>query len=254
VFYVLSKTLDVLLSPLTWVLLLALYGLLGDRWQNPRFTCAAAALVLYLFSIQPVANGLFEHLEKETQPSVRSTVVYDAVILLGGVVDHDSTTTWGQTAYNDSIERLLVTFDLLRKGRAKNAILSGGPSGPEDPIVESRVLEKQLEDWGIDPSRLVVERESRNTRENAVDTRQLVLQRGYKSLLLVTSAFHMPRAVDAFKTVGLSVDLLPVDYRSTNANAGANRFLPRAMFLDESTLALREIFGRFVYELAWHGP
>ena len=73
-------------------------------------------------------------------------------------------------------------------------------------------------------------------------------ERGWRSLLLVTSAAHLPRALDCFRKVGLTPDALPVDYRAGGARAGG--WLPRASALSKSTDVLRELAGRVVYRVA----
>jgi uncharacterized SAM-binding protein YcdF (DUF218 family) len=252
VFYVLSKTLDILFSPITWVIAISILGFLAPRLQNARFACLASAAILYLFSITAVSNPMLRHLERMSEPSMRPTITYDAVIVLGGLVEHGAEQTWNEPSYNDNVERLLVAFDLLRKGRAKNAILTGGRNGPDDPSPEGSTLAKQLQDWGIEPGRLLIDDSARNTRENAVESKRIADARSFKTLLLVTSAFHMPRAAAAFKTVGLQTDLLPVDHRSVDQPVDGSALLPRATALETSSLVLRELFGRVVYGVVWH--
>jgi uncharacterized SAM-binding protein YcdF (DUF218 family) len=104
-------------------------------------------------------------------------------------------------------------------------------------------MRDQLVSWGIDESRLVVEPKAMNTRQNALFTREIVEQRGYRSLLLITSAFHMLRARECFHAVGLEVDTLPTDFRSRPKLA----LMPRATHLGNSELAIREMLGRVVY-------
>lgn len=247
-FYALSKILDVLLSPLTWALILTLLGLVRryDKWT--RWAPVAAAFVLYVFSIAPVSNALARHLERSATRSIRDGVVYDAVILLGGCVSHGATQSWNVPSYNDSAERLFTTFDLLRSGRARSVIVSGGRRDANDPVVEAHVLGKQLEDWGIDPARIVLEDRARNTRENATESKRLATERHFQSLLMVTSARHVKRALQSFRTVGLDVDTLPVDYRSFDPKQVPLSILPRSEDLDVSVHALREIFGGWVYK------
>jgi uncharacterized SAM-binding protein YcdF (DUF218 family) len=258
VFYVLSKILDILLSPLSWALLFCLYALrrkrhpLGRRAR--RWPALAAALVLYVFSIEPVANGLTASLETPDATRVRADVTYDAVALLGGVVDDRATFSHGQRAYNDNVERLLVTYDLLRSGRARFAVISGGAvDATRAEIVEARVLGEQLVDWGIAPERVIVEDQAKNTRENAVYIAKIARERNWREILMVTSAMHVPRALDCFRAVSLRVDVMPVDYRSYDARRFASSWLPRATFLAQSAAAIREITGRVIYRARGYG-
>jgi uncharacterized SAM-binding protein YcdF (DUF218 family) len=105
---------------------------------------------------------------------------------------------------------------------------------------------------GVPEDRIALERESRNTRENAVRSAAIVRERGWRTLVLVTSAAHMPRAAATFRRAGLDVDLLPVDHRYGDRRP---TFVPRSDALDRSTAAIRELAGRLVYQVAGYaGP
>ena len=254
-FYVLSKILDVLLSPLAWAMALCLYSVPRKKpRKGQRWTALAAVVVLYVFSIEPVANALARALEAPPAKTAKDDVVYDAVVLLGGVVDDRATTTYGPPEYNDNVERLLVTYDLLREGRAKVAIISGGAvDSTRMDAVEANVLGKQLALWGIAEDRIILEDKAKNTRENAVFTAEIARARGLARLVVVTSAMHMPRALDCFRAVDLPVDALPVDYRSYDSHRFASSWLPRPGFLAQSNAVLREIFGRYIYRVQGYG-
>jgi uncharacterized SAM-binding protein YcdF (DUF218 family) len=241
-FFFLSKTLDELLSPLTWAIVLVAIGL-GRRRR--RYAALGLAVIL-LFSIEPVANALERALERTAQRTYRPDANYDAIVLLGGLVERATET--GQPSYNDNVERLLVTYDLLRTGRVRRAILSGGALDPTVPgLVEAAVLARQLADWGIASDRLVVEARSRNTHENAVESQRIAVAHGWTRLLVVTSAFHMSRAIGCFRAIGMQVDGLPVDYRSYDPARFSGSFLPRSANLERSTAVLREWFGHGIY-------
>ncbi len=248
VFYALSKIFDVLLSPLAWALLLCVASLVRRYEKWTRWAPALAAFVLYVFSTAPVSNALVRNLEGSATRTIRDGVVYDAVILLGGAVSHGATQTWNVPSYNDNVERLFATFDLLRSGRARSVIVSGGRRDADDPVVEADVLGKQLEDWGIDRARIVLEDRARNTRENATESKRLAAEHRFQSLVMVTSARHVKRALQSFRTVGLDVDTLPVDYRSSDPKHVPLSILPRSEDLDVSVHALREIFGGWIYK------
>jgi len=255
VFFVLSKLLDVLLSPYTWgVVLLAIAvpwrrPRRPERWKRRRIAGAAGLGILVFFSLEPVSNWLLYRLEHTTPSTERSDVTYDVVILLGGLGDERVTKETGQPAFNDNVERLIATHRLLADGRARFAIVSGGPEIPElAEHSEAHVLARQLIAWGIDPSRVILEDEARNTRENAVYSQRIVKERGFEKVLMVTSAFHMRRAAECFEAVGMKVDRLPVDFRAHAPGApGSTQWLPRATYLSQSTATLREMAGRWIY-------
>jgi uncharacterized SAM-binding protein YcdF (DUF218 family) len=253
VFFVLSKLLDVLVTPIVWAVILVALALpwRPSRPRNARrdlgFGIAGLA-VLVLFSLAPVGNRLVRYLESSALDTTRPEVTYDAVVLLGGLVEDDVTAAHGTTAYNDHVERLLVTYDLLRSGRARVAIVSGGPVGGRG-IVEAERLRDQLVAWGIAPERVLVEPRATNTHENALFTAAIVKERGYSSLVIVTSAYHLARAQGCFRAVGLTVDTKPADYRAYDPAQSTGSLVPRAAHLEASTRALRELFGRLVYRV-----
>lgn len=254
-FYLLSKTLDVALSPLTWILLGVALAVpwskrrARDYRRRRKFGGAALALAL-VASNERVADALAGAAEGRELGSYDPAVTYDVVVMLGGVVDASATRS--RPGYNDNVERMLVTYDLLRTDRARYAILSGGDVNPGRPgLTEAEVVGAQLVSWGIAKERVIEEPRARNTRENAVFVAQMVKARGLSRVLVVTSAFHMPRSLDCFRAVGLSVDALPVDHRYRGW--ASSELLPRADALSRTTTLVREVAGRSIYRLQGYG-
>jgi uncharacterized SAM-binding protein YcdF (DUF218 family) len=250
VFLVLSKLLDLLLAPLTWALLL---GLLAFLWQarhprRARVLLAIAAADLLLFSLDPIPRWLFARLEAGTKDTFQPGEPYDVVVVLGGMLDLAAMRRSGQIELNDAADRISRAAILLRSGQARTVLLSGGLVFPEpgDPT-EADALAGWLRDQGIPQDRIVTEGRSRNTRENALEAAPIIAAHGWKRVLLVTSAWHAPRALGCFRAAGLSPDLLTVDHRS--GSPGGPVWLPRASSLAASTDALRELFGGLVYRV-----
>lgn len=264
-FYALSKLLDVFLSPLMWSALLFAFAIpwrdrkharSARRVRRRRRVCGAAGLlVLFVTSSPPFANWLLWRLEHARPSTFRPDVTYDAVVLLGGVVEEQASAASGQSSYNDNVERLIATHRLLRDGNARIGIVTGASSSPAFAAYgDSVVLTRQLEDWGIAKERLVGEDKALNTRENALFTRQIARTRGLGRVLVVTSAFHMPRAAECFAAVDMNVDTLAVDYRSEPpASPTFGKLLPRAHSLGVTAAVVREVFGRVVYRVQGYG-
>ncbi|WP_242340716.1 MULTISPECIES: YdcF family protein [unclassified Anaeromyxobacter] len=247
-FLSLSKLLDLAVAPLTWTLVLLLGAALFHR--RPRAPWAlglAAVAVLVAPSLAPVANGIQRFAEAGAERTFRPEVVYDAAIVLAGQVDADASRESGETELQDAVDRVLRGLELWRAGRVRHLLVSGSPVelAPGEPS-EAERLRDALVRWGVPAAAIVIEPRSRNTRENAIESARLVAAHGFRSLLLVTSAAHVPRALGCFRAVGLSPDVLPVDRRAGRGGS----WLPRAGALAQSTKALHELAGRVVYRLA----
>lgn len=250
VFLFLSKVLDWLAAPLSWALLLLLASaLLRNRARLARTLAALGAATLVLFSTRPVANGLERLAERGARSTYRPDVVYDAIVVLGGMVDDAASRVRGSTELDSRSDRLVRAYELMRAGRARAVLLSAGVVVPQPgDVPEADRLAAKLVEWGIPSWQVVVEPSSRNTRENAIESSRVAAARGWRTLLLVTSAAHVPRALGCFRAVGLEPDVLPVDFRAGDGRGQG--WLPRADALDRSTDALRELFGRAVYRMA----
>lgn len=246
-FLSLSKVLDVFASPLTWAIGLQLAALALRRRSRPAAALGlAAAAVLVTFSLEPVAGALMRWTESSAQPTFTPGVPYDAVVVLGGMIDPAASDRSGELELTEAADRIVRATAVLRAGQARMVLLSGGLITPAPgERSEADRLAAYLRDEGIAPDRIVVEGRSRNTHENAVESARVARERGWSRLLLVTSAWHASRALGCFHAVGLSPDLLPVDHQATS---GADEgWLPRAAALDRSTNMLREQLGRVVY-------
>lgn len=241
-----------LLPPGIIILLALVLGMLC-RKQTKKCLLYLPALLLFLVSIRPVSNAIIQPLETAySQPStmeLKKQDKIDAIVVLGGgsiggVQDFDGV---GQVP-GGSANRLLAGVR-LHKAIKKPIILSGGTvfahTGCEADI-EHRVLKA----CGIKEKYIFKEAKSRNTVENARFTHKLCNEKGFKRVLLVTSAFHMPRSVEIFKREGMDVIPYPTDYRTDKETVyDIFAFVPSAYNMDNVTLALKEYLGIFALKL-----
>ncbi len=250
-FFLLSKTLDLALDPLWWVLASLIPGLVlllrGTRRRLAIGLCSFAVMVLVVGSTPALVDRLWHGLEDDALVTMRVDVTYDAVVLLGGTINPLGSTRT-DPAWNDNIERLITTWKLLSTGRARSVIVTGGPLGTASLGSEAELLAAQLEAWGIAHERIVIEAKALNTRENASYTKELAASHGFTTLLLVTSAYHVPRAVGCFRAAGVEVDVLPVDYRVRDPAHDAH-VLPRVGYLDDLGQYVHERVGTLVYRV-----
>ena len=253
-FFFLSKVLDLFASPLTWALVFFGAALFALRRERPRRAAAATLagfVVLWLASLEAVSAALVRSVESSGQTTMKTDETYDVVVILGGMTDDEAGALAGAPSYGDAVERLLVGFDVLRIGRAKVALLSGGSprAGSLAEWNEARVLGRQLEAWGIAKERLVVEEASLNTHQNAIEAARIAKERGWRKILLVTSAAHVERAAGCFRAEGVAFDTLATDFHAHPASLTHVSWLPRADSLAQTTGALHEYTGRVVYRI-----
>ena len=195
VFFWLSKTVDLLCSPPLFLsLVLALMAATFARRSQARraWVCGAAAFMLsYLLATVLVAGPLFDWVEQYDGPDFREDEKYDAVIVLGGFVSWDA---YGRLALSEGGERLLRAYELLHSGRARYGLISGRGPGSE---VEADACRVPPGRHGHRKRASAARRRSLNTRGPAPRRRQIVPGK-LERLVLVTSAFHMERALQSF--------------------------------------------------------
>jgi uncharacterized SAM-binding protein YcdF (DUF218 family) len=156
----------------------------------------------------------------------------------------------GRVELTSAADRLTDSILLLNGGKAKKIIFTGG-SGILFFKGESEASQggKFLRSFGVPESKIILEDQSRNTHENAVFTQSILQKEGYKSIILVTSAFHMKRALREFSNRGILVHPYPTDYRTLQAGTNAwDSYVPSVGALDTSTIAIKEWVGIIMYQ------
>jgi uncharacterized SAM-binding protein YcdF (DUF218 family) len=250
VFVLLSKILDLALSPLVWALLALVPVLFWARRSGRIFGFTLLAFgTLYLSSTPFLSSRIVRRMERSAPRTFHKNTVYDVVIVLGGGVDAPTSAKTRQLELNAAGDRVVMGYALFKSGQAKNILISGGAVFPAPGLpAEANIVRETLIDWGVPAENVIAEPSSRNTRENAVESLRIVREKNWTRVLLVTSAAHMPRAAGCFQALGLSPDTLPVDHSGVETPFG--QFLPRAYALSAVTDSLREMAGRVVYRVA----
>ncbi|MCS7171262.1 MAG: YdcF family protein [Aquificaceae bacterium] len=192
-----------------------------------------------MLSVEPIKDALYKPLE-EAYP-VPQRIDVDAVVVLGG----GSYKTG--ILKEDSMKRLFAGFTLHRK-YSLPLILSGGASLGNLP--EAEVMKQVLEELGVDRKSIITEVRSRDTYENALYVKEICRERSFKRVALVTSAYHMPRAVETFKKAGLDVVPYPTDFKR-DKRYNLYSFIPRMSVLNDSYKALREHLGSLAYSMLY---
>lgn len=255
--FLLSKLLPQLLLPLGLALLLLLLALLRRR----RWPTAAALAILWIFATPLTADGLWRWLEGPQQrrqglsgPALAAAPA--AVVVLGG--GRQAAPGGARISEWNDADRFFGGLEVYRQlrasGRRTRLIFTGGwwSLQPHLPP-EGETLRRHALALGLPAADLATTGRVSNTAEEARAVAGL-LPRG-STVVLVTSAFHMPRARRLFERQGLRVLPHPVDFQASGAWAGSPlsnplNYLPSAAGLDSSSRALREALGRSLYR-AW---
>ncbi|WP_112663983.1 YdcF family protein [Microvirga flavescens] len=256
-FYYASKIAWFFTTPSNLLVSLILLGLVltvATRLRRTGLALALAATVATLaLGLLPVANYIILPLEERFPPFKDDGKPVDGIILLGGAVEARESSSRGQIVANESAERVLETIELAKRYPNTRILISGGGGTVfGDGAAEAPIIAEFFKRVGIDGRRLIVEDQSRTTVENAVFSRRLVEQKPGERWLLVTSAWHMPRAVGVFRQTGFVVTPYSVDYR-TSADSGVNK--PFAFVSDglrRLDVTAKEWAGLIAYRLAGH--
>jgi uncharacterized SAM-binding protein YcdF (DUF218 family) len=246
---------SLLISPLSVAVLLGagvLLGALGRKRASLILVSSTTALVL-LLSTGAVSSLLLRPLEYRYPPWPAAGVVgagmkVDAVVVLGSGVRQGAPDESGRSALDEvGLVRLVEGFTLSQQ-LGVPIIVSGGSTwreggGETEADTAARVLER----LGAPASRVIREGKSRTTWENAREVSRIAADRGFRTLALVTSAWHMPRAMMAFRRAGVQTIPAPTGFLTEGRALLARDFLPGFPSLQDSALALREYLGILDY-------
>ena len=252
-FFLLSKTLGFFAIPSNFVIAAGLLGvlLLGTRWaRGGRYLSIASLIALAVIGLSPVGNVLIIPLEDRFPPWDESRGPPDGIVVLGGTITPDVSVVRHNVAIDEAAERITVTVALARHYPNARIIFSGGNGGlVYRDGAEAAFAVRIFEELGIPHERVTAEEQSRNTIENAVFSKLLAMPQAGERWLLVTSAFHMPRAMGTFRQAGFPVEAYPVDWRTRGAEDLLRPFPTLAYGFRRTDIAVREWVGLLVYWL-----
>lgn len=235
----------------------------SDRWQRRgRWLAVAGLAVFYLFSNGLVAEQLALSLERRVMAPDPMPHA-DGVIVLGGGISPRAYPR--QTAeVHDAGDRLLYGAHLIREGLADWMVCAGGGGElSEIEQTEAEAMQEMLSWMGVAEEQITLDTKSRNTRENAAESLPLAVERGARSVFLVTSASHMPRSLGIYRKqaeqlgiTDLEIIPAPCDYLEIDPEKHppwyyrvAMSLLPNAGALRNSTQILHEYYGMVYYWL-----
>ncbi len=252
VFFIASKLVWALLSPDSLIVLLgagAWFALVFGWVKLSRHLLAACALLLISIAAFPVGEWLIYPLENRFQANAALPAQADGIVVLGGSMDPIKSEAWGQSEIGAAAERLTSLMYMAQLYPRAQIIYSGGSgSVTEQQFKEADYARFLFDQLNLGERAILYESESRNTAENASNSKALLNPTPDQEWILVTSAFHMPRAVGVFCQAQWPVYAYPVDHYSRRGDLLRLNFA-FADNLGVLRTAMREWVGLIAYRV-----
>ncbi len=248
-----AKMFWILSQPAAICLLTVLLTLLLIVFSLRRLAIAAgivSAMVLILCFYSTAGALIVQELENRF-PHPPAPADTACVIVLGGGIPARVDQARGGYNFDDGGDRYIETLRLAGLYPNARIIMSGGDGSVEGDVKkEADIIRLMFDDFHIDPARVDYDRESRDTYENAINTKVILDQRGLSHCLLVTSGFHMPRAVAIFRNLGMDVIPWVADYRTSGTESLKLSFSEPIVNIGLMTMGVREWIGIVAYYYA----
>jgi len=250
-FFIFSKIFGFLLSPIVWIFGLILAAILVNDWKKSRRLLIACIIVFFFFSNSFMLNEAMRLWEIQVTKTSDIKQTYDCGIVLGGgMVTYDD--DYDRIAFQQNTDRIMQAVYLYKIGKIKTMLISSGSGSlVYRDMLEATLLKKYCISIGIPDSVILVDSLSDNTRQNAINSAQILKRRFPQGkFLMITSAFHMRRALACFKHEGIIADKY-----STNKCGGKrvyyfdHMFIPNLEALVLWDKLIHEVFGYCVYSL-----
>jgi uncharacterized SAM-binding protein YcdF (DUF218 family) len=251
-FFALSKTLGVMLLPTNLLIGVGIAGLilLFTRFARlGRKLLIASIALLAICGFSPLGNLMLYPLEARFPPWDDTRGAPDGIVVLGGSIEPDLSAARGTVVFTGSVDRIIAAAALAHRYPQARIVFSGGNANlvSDDAAKEADTAQAVFERLGVAKGRLLMERQSRNTLENAEFSKAMLNPKPGERWLLVTSAYHMPRSVGAFRRAGFAIEPYPVDWR-TGGRGDLVKFSIYALDgLGRVEIAMREWIGLSAY-------
>ena len=250
-FFVLAKVFSFFALPSNIAITLGLIGvvLMGTRFARAGRRLAALSLVLLaVFGLTPFGNALILPLEQRFPAWQEGGRPPDGIVVLGGALDSVVSGARHDIALNEAAERMTDVAGLARRYPAARIVFSGGAGQLVfQGANESDLALRLFDSFGIARNRIMVDDRSRDTVENARYSKAIADPKPSERWVLVTSAYHMPRAIGAFRKAGFPVEAYPVDWRTRGTSDLLRPFTNMGDGLRRTDTAAREWVGLFIY-------
>jgi uncharacterized SAM-binding protein YcdF (DUF218 family) len=240
----LHKLLPLIVSPLGLVVFLLLISVLVRR----RGPAVVGLLVLLVSALPLTADRLWEALEADyPYRPIESVENADAVVVLSGMLGGIETSDGVVPQWGEATDRFFAGIDLLTAEKAPLIIFTRGQYPWDSLPPEGEQLANRAIAMGIREKQILLTGIVTNTADEAAEVKTLMEFGDMRRVILVTSSFHMPRAVMLFASKGIETVPYPTDFRADGASVDWMDWVPSAGGLNQTSDALREFIGRRYY-------
>ena len=234
------KVLPLLVSPLILIIILVMWASL---FRSKRAGLAAIC-ILIVCSLPLVSNKLISFLERDyllVSPVNAKTA--DAIVVLSGMVE--SVWVGAEKIINWSDpDRFFAGLDIFKSGKSNFIIFTRGKLPWTTSQPEGEILREQAIKLGIASEHIFLTREAHNTSDEAIAVKELMKKNNLNSIILVTSSYHMPRAMASFRNLSIETESYATDYIGNKNELNWLSFIPSANALEKTSSGVREVLGR----------
>ena len=250
-FFVLSKILTYFFYPFTWIVLGFLIAWISKRPHVVKYSFRAAIVSLLFFS----NTFIFVEFTRMWEPDgkkIQDLEHYDCAVVLGGMAEYDN--SLGRLSIRRGGDRIWQAINLYHLGKVDRILISGNNGFlKEDALDEAAQFKKVLVENGIPEEDVLVENFSKNTYQNAIESKKIIDQHSeISSVLLITSALHMPRAEACFEKAGFdNMETFTTDHFTGETRAYTiDQFLiPNVSNLSDWQSLIHEWVGYISYKI-----
>ena len=243
----LHKILPLIVSPMFLVMFLITWGIVF----RSRISGILAVSILIICSLPIFSNKLITSLENEYILSDASSAkTADAIVVLSGMVRTINSKNGLSYEWGEASDRIFAGIELIKKNKAPIMILTGGKLPWSVGKPEGEYLRDIAIKYGVPNKNILLTKNVQNTDQEAKAVAKL-LNKEVPNIILVTSAFHMPRAQKVFEAAGIVVSPFPVDFLSGADKTTLMHFIPSAEAFSDTSFFVREVIGRLYYKLKY---
>lgn len=249
-FFIISKLIDFLLSPLMWIIILLISGLFLKNIKKAKKVYITAFIFSIFFTNSAIVDELIRLWEVPVITEYNDNVYQAGIVLGGGMVTLDKEND--RLIFRENTDRILQALELYQTGKIKKIIFSGGSGSLVfKDMLEAVLLKRYFTGIGIPDSNIMMDSTSNNTYYNAVNCAKIIkMHCGKGKYLLITSALHMKRAEACFENQGVCVTAYPTNKMVNKRRTDIGYYLiPDTAAIIRWEKFIHEVLGYFIYTL-----